>query len=88
MRVVAGDGELVTNRYQVDVVTDAAAWNALFATVGTPHMTQTWAYGEAKRSAVDWHRRRVVFDAGGWQPRRLVFSRDGRPVAICQLLDK
>ena len=69
-------------------VTDAAEWAALFSRVDHPHMTQSWAYGEAKQAAAGWRTRRVAFDAGGWQTRRLVFERGGVPVAICQLLDK
>ncbi len=51
-------------------------------------MTQSWAYGEAKRAATGWRTRRVVFDAGGWYPRRFVIRRGNEPVAVCQLLDK
>lgn len=57
-------------------VTSATRWGALFSQVGDPHLVQSWAYGEAKQ-AVD-----------GWRPRRFVFEREGRPVAICQVLDK
>jgi lipid II:glycine glycyltransferase (peptidoglycan interpeptide bridge formation enzyme) len=38
-------------------------------------MTQSWAFGEAKRIAA-------------WHPVRLVFRRDKEPVAICQVLYK
>ena len=72
----------------VDLVTDAAEWDALFAQVEHPHMVQSWAYGEAKQAAVGWSTRRVAADAGGWRARRVVFRREGEPVAICQLLDK
>lgn len=83
----AGSADLKTD-YSVDLVTDAAEWTALFSTVEHPRITQSWAYGEAKQAAADWHTRRVVFDAGGWRARRLVISRRGEPVAICQILDK
>ena len=76
------------HEYSVQTVTDEAEWNAWFSAVGTPHMVQTWAYGEAKARAADWRNRRVASDAGGWRPRRLVIRRRGQPVAICQLLDK
>jgi len=76
------------NGCSMTLVTDAAEWAALFSRVDSPHMTQSWAYGEAKQAAVGWRTRRVVFDAGGWRTRRLVFERGGEPVAICQLLDK
>ena len=49
---------------------------ALFSRLDEPHLVQSWAYGEAKQAAEGWH------------ARRLVFERDGEPVAVCQLLDK
>lgn len=71
----------------VSLVTDAAQWEALFLRVEHPYMLQSWAYGEAKQAVrgADTGRR---IDAGGWRVRRLVFERDGEPVAICQLFDK
>ena len=66
----------MTNGCSVSLVADAAEWDALFSRVEHPHMTQSWAYGEAKQQA------------GGWRTRRLVFERGGEPVAICQLFDK
>jgi hypothetical protein len=71
----------------VSVVTEAAEWEALFSRVEQPHMTQSWAYGEARQTLcmADTGRR---IDAGGWHVRRLVFERGGEPVAICQLFDK
>ena len=53
-----------------------------------PHITQSWAYGAAKQAAVGYRTQRIARDAGGWRARRLVFERDGVPVALCQLLDK
>lgn len=75
------------NKRGTEVVTDAAEWEKLFSRVNQPHITQAWAYGEAVGATVDWKTRRLL-DAGGWQPRRLVFKRDGAPVALCQILDK
>lgn len=69
-------------------VTDVAEWERLFSAVRDPHLTQSWAYGEAKAAAVGWRTRRVVFDLAGWRTRRLVISADDEPVAICQVLDK
>jgi hypothetical protein len=78
----------MANDYSAELVTNAPEWNALLSNVERPHIVQTWAYGEAKARAADWHNRRVMLDAGGWRPRRLVIKRRGTPVAICQLLDK
>lgn len=72
----------------VDEVTDPADWSALISRVEQPHITQSWAYGEAKQAASTWRTRRVAYDAGGWRARRVVFSRHGEPLAICQFLDK
>jgi len=74
--------------FSVGVVADPAEWDALFSSVEHPHMTQAWAYGEARQAAGGHGQRRVIFDVGGWRARRLVFEREGEPVAICQLLDK
>ncbi len=71
----------------VKPVIDEARWNALFARVDQPHIPQAWAYGQAVQETVDFTTRRLL-DAGGWRARRVVFERDGAPVAICQLLDK
>jgi hypothetical protein len=75
------------DRHAVRTDTDAAEWAALLARVKTPHMVQSWAYGEAKQAAGAQGTRRRV-DAGGWRTRRLVFETDGEPLAICQVLDK
>lgn len=72
----------------IRVVDEQAEWDGLFAQVHHPHLVQTWAYGEAKLAAGDHNARRSLIDAGGWHPRRVVFTRDGEPVAICQFLDK
>lgn len=75
-------------RLDISTVADRSHWEALFSEVAQPHMSQSWAYGDAVQAAVDWRLRKRALDAGGWRPRRLVFERDGSPVAICQLLEK
>jgi hypothetical protein len=50
-------------------------WQDLMARVPAPHLTQAHAYGEARRTS-------------GWTPIRVVFEIAGRPVAICQILEK
>jgi hypothetical protein len=73
---------------EIRVVKDRAEWDELFDRVEHPHLVQTWAYGEAKLEAGDHSARRSLIDVGGWNPRRVVFTRDGEPVALCQFLDK
>lgn len=75
----------MTDSYCVHPVREAAQWDALMSIVESPHLTQSWAYGEAKEAA---QMRRIVFDVGGWCPRRFVIARGDDPVAICQLLEK
>ena len=75
-------------RIRVRVVREPESWGALLARVREPHITQAWAYGEAKQAAVGYSTQRNAVDAGGWRARRLVFERAGAPVAMCQLLDK
>jgi hypothetical protein len=68
-------------------VSDPVTWDSLLSRVEHPHMTQSWAYGDAKeatRGAPTGRRG----DVGGWRVRRLLIERDDEPVAICQLLDK
>ncbi len=60
---------------QVRPALDESEWAAVLARVAHPHLTQAWMYGEAKR-------------AGGWHPRRLVLESAGRPLALCQVLEK
>lgn len=72
----------------IRTVSDRDEWENLFSEVEQPHMSQSWAYGDAVHAAVDWRLRRRPLDAGGWRPRRLAFERDGSTVAICQLLEK
>lgn len=73
---------------RVETVTDRADWEALFSRVENPHLPQSWAYGDAVHASRDWRLRHRALDAGGWRPRRLVFERNGAPVAICQLIEK
>lgn len=76
------------SRLVIETVTNRNEWESLFAEAAQPHLSQSWAYGEAVSASVDWRLRRRPLDAGGWRPRRLTFRRDGSPVAICQLLEK
>jgi hypothetical protein len=70
-------------------VTDVTEWDPLFFRVEHPQMNQAWAYGEARQAAgAGWRKERRLLDLGGWQARRLVFEREGDPVAICQLFEK
>ena len=79
----------MAHRCSVSLVTDAAEWDSLFSRVEHPHMTQAWAYGEARRaSGAHWKVQRRVLDTGGWRTRRFVFEREGELVAICQLFEK
>lgn len=63
------------NRYVIDEVVSEAEWRALIARADFSHMTQTWAFGEAKR-------------ATKWRPRRLAIQHGGETVAVCQVLDR
>lgn len=54
---------------------DRPAWEGLFAAAGRTPLTQCWAYGEAKR-------------AEGWRVRRAVVEKDGRPLALAQVLER
>jgi hypothetical protein len=69
-------------------VAERRDWEELFSQVEQPHLPQSWAYGEAVHATANWEFRHRPLDIGGWRPRRLVFERDGSPVAICQLLEK
>lgn len=63
------------NSYVIDEIVSETEYQALFGQVDFRHMTQAWAFGEAKR-------------ATNWRPRRLAIRRGGEPVAICQVLDR
>ncbi|HEY6125480.1 MAG TPA: GNAT family N-acetyltransferase [Steroidobacteraceae bacterium] len=56
-------------------VTARDRWDRLLAQVSLPHFTQSWCYGEGKRSQ-------------GWAVERLQFAYAGEAVAICQVLVK
>lgn len=62
--------------YQLRAVADSPAWETLFAEIDQPHLMQSWAYGEAKQAAANWH------------VRRYLIERAGSLVAICQVLEK
>ena len=66
---------LAARRVCVAPVASKDEWQALFQRVERPHLTQAWAYGEAKR-------------ASGWHPARLVIADGDRPLALCQVLAK
>jgi hypothetical protein len=66
----------MTYGYRVRPVRDIFEWEECFNAVPRPHLMQSYAYGEAKKSAQHWHIRRCVFE------------RFGTPVAICQVLEK
>ena len=79
----------MVQRCGVRRVADAAEWDSLFSRVEYPHMTQAWAYGEARQAAgAGWRNERRKLDLGGWKAGRLVFEREGRPVALCQLFEQ
>ncbi len=72
----SGDTQIdhATRALDLVEVTDSAIWADLLARTARPQLTQSWAYGEGKRT-------------GGWQPRRMVFEERGQPVAIVQALE-
>jgi hypothetical protein len=78
----------MTASCEIRVVRDRVEWDELFGQVQLPHLVQSWAYGDAKLDSGDHSARRSLIDAGGWRPRRVVFTRDGEAVAICQFMDK
>lgn len=64
------------SHYSVRPVKDCQEWDIYLNTVCKPHLMQSYAYGEAKRVAQNWHINRLVFEYGS------------APVAICQILEK
>lgn len=64
-----GAGGIVTLR----AVTDRHRWDALVAQAPSPHLPQSFAYGEGKA-------------ATGWPAKRIEFVRDGRTVAFATVL--
>ena len=71
------------DQFTVRAATGAAEWGELFAGVDRPHMTQAWAYNEAKRAVGGESRVSTHLSV-----RRLVFERAGSPVAVCHALEK
>ena len=59
----------------ISEVGNASEWHEFFARADRKFMTQTWAFGEAKR-------------ATGWLPQRLVLSSGNEVLAICQVLQR
>ena len=51
-------------------------WENLYQQCGKQHLSQSWAFGEAKRRAENWH------------PRRVAFEYARKVVAICMILEK
>lgn len=64
------------SHYSVRPVKDCQEWDIFLNAVYKPHLMQSYAYGEAKRIAQNWHINRLVFECGN------------TPVAICQVLEK
>ncbi len=54
-------------------VTDRAQWDTALAALPLAHVLQTWDWGDFKSR---W----------GWEPIRLLFERDGQPLAAAQIL--
>ena len=71
------------DRFTIRAAEGAAEWEELFAAVDCPHMTQAWAYNEAKRAIGGVSRVSTRLSV-----RRLVFERAGSPVAVCHVLEK
>ncbi len=55
------------------LMTDPTTWNEALLALPRPHVLQTWEWGEVKRRH-------------GWTPARLLWERDGRPLAAAQVL--
>lgn len=62
-------------KLRIREITDEPEWHSLFERASQKQMTQSWAFGEAKR-------------AENWRPRRIVITKDNEPVAIGQVLCK
>jgi lipid II:glycine glycyltransferase (peptidoglycan interpeptide bridge formation enzyme) len=61
--------------YSFSDISNENDWDALLARAVFPHMTQAWAFGEAKRRT-------------GWRPRRVAIMQSDEAIAICQILYK
>jgi hypothetical protein len=64
-----------TDTVAIVPVLDRASWDDLIAQAAIPHLPQSYAYGEGKR-------------AKGWHVERVVFQRNGRPLAIATVLGR
>jgi hypothetical protein len=71
------------DRFTVRAAKGAAEWDELFTAVDRPHMTQAWAYNEAKKTIGG-----VSRVSTNLSVRRLVVERAGSPVAVCHVLEK
>ena len=71
------------DRLTVRPVEGAGEWKELFAAVEHPHLTQSWAYNEARRAVGGVSRVSTHLSV-----TRMVFERAGTPVAICHVLEK
>ena len=56
-------------------VTDRSTWDEALASLPEPHVLQTWDWGDFKSR---W----------GWQPARLLFEGEDRPIAAAQILQR
>lgn len=65
-----------SRNYQLHAVVDPAAWERRLVEICQPHLMQSWAYGQAKQRAANWH------------VRRFAIEKAGALVAICQVLEK
>ncbi len=54
-------------------IEDAVAWDAALMRLPDPHILQSWAWGDTKTQT-------------GWAARRLLWQRDGAPVAAASML--
>ncbi|MBI3974536.1 MAG: ubiquinone/menaquinone biosynthesis methyltransferase [Chloroflexi bacterium] len=59
-------------RLVVREASDPTEWNETVARIANAHVMQSWEWGELRR-------------ATGWTPRRLLFERDGQPVAAASV---
>ena len=66
----------ISSSYTLNAVADPLAWDRQLAEICQPHLMQSWAYGEAKQRAANWH------------VRRFTIEKAGSVVAICQVLEK
>jgi peptidoglycan pentaglycine glycine transferase (the first glycine) len=62
-----------SERLEVREIVDGESWNEVLLQLPTPHVLQSWEWGEFK---ADW----------GWNPARLLFENGGRICAAAQVL--